>query len=215
MLLIRELLEDVQYVTEAREDGKKWLFIEGTYMVYGAANRNNRIYSRDIMENEVNRYIKEAVTPKRAFGELNHPDGPQINLERVSHIIEKLEMKNDGTVWGRSRVLDTPKGDIVRGLLEGGASLGVSTRGLGSLKPGQNGLMEVQNDFRLVTAADVVADPSAPGAFVQGIMENVNWVLNETNGEWVQETQKAIRKLSKSQLEEQKLAFFNRFLKSL
>jgi hypothetical protein len=215
MLLIRELLEDVQYVTEAKEDGKKWMFIEGTYMVYGSANRNNRIYSRDIMEKEVNRYVTESVTPKRAFGELNHPDGPQINLERVSHIIEKLEMKNDGTVWGRSRVLNTPMGDIVRGILEGGGSLGVSTRGLGSLKPGQNGLMEVQNDFRLVTAADVVADPSAPGAFVQGIMENVNWVLNETNGEWVQETQKAIRKLSKSQLEEQKLAFFNRFLKTL
>lgn len=215
MLLITELEESVTYITEATENGSKKLFIEGTFMQYDTANKNGRRYSRGIMENEVNRYVRECVSQKRAYGELNHPQGPQINLDRVSHLIEQLEVQKNGIVWGRARIVETPMGAIVKGLLEGGANLGVSSRGLGSLKPGQDGIMEVQQDFRLVTAADVVADPSAPNAFVNGIMENVDWVYNSSNGEWIQETRKEVHKMSKRQLEEKKLMFFEQFLKTL
>lgn len=215
MLLITELEESVRCISESTESGKKALFIEGTFMQYDTPNRNGRIYTRSIMENEVGRYVRECVSQKRAYGELNHPQGPQINLDRVSHLIEKLEVQKGGVVWGRARIVETPMGSIVKGLLEGGANLGVSSRGLGSLKPGQDGIMEVQQDFRLVTAADIVADPSAPNAFVNGIMENVEWVYNESNGEWVQEARKCMKKLSKKQLEEQRLLFFKEFLKTL
>lgn len=215
MLLITELQESVKYVTEATESGKKAMFIEGTFMQYGIANKNGRVYSKPVMEKEVGRYINECVSQKRAYGELNHPSGPTINLDRVSHIIEKLELQDNGTVYGKARVVDTPMGNIVRGLIDGGANLGVSTRGLGSLREGKNGIMEVQDDFRLVTAADIVADPSAPAAFVKGIMENVEWVYNESNGQWIQETKKSMKKMSKTELEEQKLIFFKEFLKTL
>lgn len=215
MKLITELQEDIKYVTEAKENGKKNLYIEGVFMQYDTPNRNGRIYSKPIMEREVIRYTKEAVENKRAYGELNHPQGPQINLDRVSHLIESLTMGNDGKVFGKAKILDTPMGNIARGLIEGGANLGVSTRGLGSLKEGRDGIMEVQSDFRLVTAGDIVADPSAPAAFVKGIMENVDWVYNENNGEWVQQTRKEMKKMSNRQLEENMLSFFNKFLKTL
>lgn len=215
MKLITELMEGISYISEAREDGKKNLYIEGVFMQYDTPNRNGRIYNRSIMEREVNRYVDEVVSQKRAYGELNHPSGPQINLDRVCHIIEKLELRSNGEVLGKARVVDTPMGNIVKGLLEGGANLGVSSRGLGSLKEGKNGIMEVQQDFRLVTAADVVADPSAPRAYINGIMENVDWVFNEANGEWVKQTQKHIHSLSKTQLEEQKIVLFKNFLKTL
>lgn len=225
MLLITELQESVQCVTEAREDGKgKNLFIEGTFMQYNNdrhkdPNRNHRLYPEETMRKEVSRYVNEVVNHKRAYGELNHPSGPQINLDRVSHMIEKLDIRNDGTVYGRAKIVDTPMGNIVRGLLEGGANLGVSCRALGSVKEVDNGLMEVQQDWKLITAADVVADPSANKAFVNGIMENVEWFFDETKGSWfpekAQEVQKTIKTLSKSQLEEQKLALFERFLKTL
>jgi hypothetical protein len=215
MKLITELTENVKCLTEADEGGKKHMYIEGVFMQYDTPNRNGRIYSKDIMEREVNRYIKEVVSQKRAYGELNHPQGPQINLDRVSHIIEKLTMQNDGTVMGKAKIVNTPMGNIARGLMEGGANLGVSTRGLGSLKQGSNGIMEVQDDFRLVTAADIVADPSAPAAYVKGIMEGVDWLYNDKTGEWIEETRKEIRKLSKTQLEEQMLSFFGKFIKTL
>jgi hypothetical protein len=215
MKLITELMENISCITESREDGKKNLYIEGVFMQYDTPNRNGRIYNRSIMEREVSRYVDEVVSQKRAYGELNHPSGPQINLDRVCHIIEKLELRSNGEVIGKARVVETPKGNIVKGLLEGGANLGVSSRGMGSLKEGKGGIMEVQQDFRLVTAADVVADPSAPRAYINGIMENVDWVFNESNGEWVQQTQKQIRSLSKSQLEEQQLNLFKNFLKTL
>lgn len=220
MLLITELQEQVNCVIEEGTAGKKPnLFIEGTFMVYGKPNGNNRRYSKPVMEREVNRYMKESVSTKRAFGELNHPSGPTINLDRVSHLIESLKMNDDGTVWGRAKILDTPMGNIVRGILEGDGCVGVSTRGLGSLKEATDGIMEVQDDFRLVTAGDVVADPSAPGAFVKGIMENVNWYFDESVGSWLPEKaeklQKQMKKLSTKQIEEQRLAFFSEFLKTL
>ena len=215
MRLLAELQESVQYVTEATETGKKNLFIEGCMMVYGKGNKNGRFYPQGVMEQAVGRYVKEVINEKRGYGELNHPSGPQINLDRVSHLIEKLEFRNDGVVWGKARVLDTPMGNIAKGLIEGGANVGVSSRGLGSVKQVDNGLMEVQSDYRLVTAADIVADPSAPGAFVKGIMENVEFFYDEKTGQYVEDTKKHIRTLSKSQLEEQKLFLFERFLKSL
>lgn len=224
MLLITELQENVQFITEAKEDGKKILFIEGTFMQYNNdvhkdANRNQRLYPEETVRKEVGRYVNEVVSQKRAYGELNHPSGPQINLDRVSHLIEKLEVRNDGTVFGRARIVDTPMGNIVRGLLEGGANLGASCRALGSVKEVDNGLMEVQQDWRLITAADVVADPSAHKAFINGIMENVQWFYDETNGNWVAEKahklKTEMKKLSKKQIEERKLALFEQFIKSL
>ncbi len=215
MLLITELTENVQFITEASENGKKSLFIEGRFMAYGEPNRNGRIYSESVMKREVDRYVKENVTQKRAYGELNHPSGPQINLDRVSHLIESLEVRSGGTVYGKAKVLDTPMGNIAKGLIEGGANLGVSSRGLGSLKEGKNGIMEVQDDFRLVTAGDIVADPSAPGAFVKGILENVDWVYNESNGEWIQESRNKMKKMNNRELEESMTKFFEQFLKTL
>lgn len=219
MKLITELFDTVQVVSEAREDGKKNLFIEGVFMQYNNAtnqtpNRNGRWYAEEIIKPEVDRYIKECVTPKRAYGELNHPQGPQINLDRVCHLIEKLNFERDGTVLGKARVLDTPMGDTVRGILEGGGSLGVSCRGLGSLKENR-GIMEVQSDFRLVTAADVVADPSAQRAFVNGVMENVEYFYNEATGEFCESMKKEVKKLTTKQIEEQKLQFFQKYLKTL
>ena len=215
MLLITELTENVQFITEASENGKKNLFIEGRFMAYGEPNRNGRVYSESVMKREVDRYVIENVTQKRAYGELNHPSGPQINLDRVSHLIESLEVRPSGTVYGKAKVLDTPMGNIAKGLIEGGANLGVSSRGLGSLKEGKNGIMEVQDDFRLVTAGDIVADPSAPGAFVKGILENVDWVYNESNGEWIQESRNKMKKMNNRQLEESMTKFFEQFLKTL
>jgi len=213
MHLICELTESVQCISEEK-DGKKNLYLEGIFMQAGVKNKNGRLYPAEIMGNEVTRYMKEAVSANRAYGELGHPQGPAINLDRVSHMIESLKMDNNNVV-GRARIVETPMGNIVKGLLEGGAHLGVSSRGLGSLKP-INGLMEVQNDFRLVTAADIVADPSAPDAFVRGIMENVEYFYG-TDGKLqamaAEETKKEVKKLSKRQLEESKMRLFQLFLR--
>tara|TARA_R110000823_G_scaffold200078_3_gene331100 strand:- start:1422 stop:2081 length:660 start_codon:yes stop_codon:yes gene_type:complete len=174
MKLITELNDTVNYVTEAKEDGKKNLYIEGVFLQAEVKNRNGRVYPKAVLEREVNRYNEQFVSKGRAFGELGHPDGPQINLDRVSHIIETL--KCDGSNWvGRAKITDTPMGNIARGLIESGAQLGVSTRGMGSLKLNREGVNEVQDDFHLATAADIVADPSAPDAFVNGIMEGVEY----------------------------------------
>lgn len=171
-----DIAEDVEYLEEAADNGSKSLYIKGVFLQGGVKNRNGRIYPVPVLEKEVNRYIKEAIENNRAYGELNHPSSPQINLDRVSHMI--TELKQDGSNYiGKAKVLNTPMGDIVRNLIKEGANLGVSSRGLGTLKP-SNGIMEVQSDFRLSTAADVVADPSAPDAFVQGIMEGVDWIWN-------------------------------------
>ena len=173
MILIKELNEDLKYIVEENsETGKKSLFIEGIFLQSNLQNRNGREYPRDIMSKEVNRYIKEHIDTKRAYGELGHPEGPNINLDRVSHMITSL--KEDGDNWiGRAKLLDTPLGKIAKELIGEGAGLGVSSRGLGTLKE-TNGVNVVQDDFMLATAADIVADPSAPDAYVSGIMETGN-----------------------------------------
>ena len=161
-------------IVEENEKGQKEYFIEGIFMQSEIKNRNGRIYPKEVMEKEVKRYVKEFVEKDRAFGELGHPDGPTINLDKVSHLITKLEEDGNNYV-GRAKILSTPNGQIVRNLIDDGAKLGVSSRGLGSLEQ-KNGAQYVKGDFQLATAADIVADPSAPEAFVEGIMEGVEWV---------------------------------------
>lgn len=216
MKLITELTEDVKYVTEATENGKKKLYIEGIFLQGNIKNRNGRRYRTEHLDREVTRYMKDLVEKNRAFGELGHPNGPSINLDRVSHLIESLKREGDDFI-GRAVITDTPMGNIARGLIESGAQLGVSSRGMGSLAPGKDGIMEVQGDFYLATAADIVADPSAPDAFVRGIMEGVEWVWDNgiIKAQQVDEMHKTIKKASKRQLEEAKSAVFEKFLKLL
>jgi hypothetical protein len=176
MKLIAEYSDnDVEIITEAKESGGKDYFIEGVFMQAEKKNRNGRVYPKPIMEKAVDKYVKEQVSTKRAVGELNHPDGPTVNLDKVSHLIEALDWQKDDVV-GKARILDTPNGQIVKGLLDGGVKLGVSTRGMGSLEQ-RNGVMVVKDDFILNTV-DIVQDPSAPTAFVNGIMEGVEWIWN-------------------------------------
>ena len=178
-------------------------------------NRNGRVYPTSVLEREVERYTKEYVEQNRAFGELGHPSGPTINLERVSHMIKELKKEGDNFM-GKAKIMDSPYGTIVKNLINEGAKLGVSSRGMGTLKE-KNGANEVQNDFYLATAADIVADPSAPDAFVEGIMEGVEWIFE--GGRWVEsfveEAQHEIKNVSKSDLEAAKLRIFEDFLKKL
>ncbi len=172
MLLITELVEDVKYLSEEK-DGKKTLFIEGIFLQSNLKNRNGRVYPESVMDKEVNRYTEAYIAKNRAYGELGHPQGPSINLDRVSHIV--TELKKDGYNYvGRAKITDTPMGNIAKGIMESGGQLGVSSRGMGTLKE-RNGAMEVQDDFYLATVGDIVADPSAPDAFVNGIMEGVEF----------------------------------------
>ena len=172
MRLISEINDSVKYITEA--NGKD-LYIEGVFLQADVKNKNGRLYPNAIMQKEVKRYTKEYIDKKRAFGELGHPEGPTINLERVSHMITSL--KEDGSNYvGKAKVSDTPHGNIVKNLIKEGAQLGVSSRGMGSLKANKKGIQEVQDDFYLATAADIVADPSAPDAFVNGVMEGKEWI---------------------------------------
>lgn len=216
MRLIKELNEDLQFIVEENsETGKKSLFIEGVFLQSNLKNRNGRVYPKEVMQKEVERYTKEQVDTKRAYGELGHPDGPNINLDRVSHMITSL--KEDGDNWvGKAKILDTPMGNIASSLIKEGAGLGVSSRGLGSLKE-KNGINEVQDDFMLATAADIVADPSAPDAYVQGIMENREWVF--VKGVWeereIDQTKSIIRKASRGELEEAKIQAFTSFMNRL
>ena len=174
MKLISESIEDVDYLVEDDDAGKKNYKIRGPFLQAEIKNRNGRIYPMHILEKEVGRYNKEYIQKNRAFGELGHPDGPTVNLERVSHMITNLHP--DGTNFiGEAKVLDTPYGKIVKNLIDEGAKLGVSSRGMGSLVP-MRGAQVVKDDFYLATAADIVADPSAPNAFVEGIMEGKEWV---------------------------------------
>jgi len=175
MKLISEEATNVEFLTEAKKDGGKNYFIEGIFMQANKKNRNGRIYPTEVLQKEAKRYTEEFIIKKRAFGELGHPDGPTVNLERVSHMIEELE-EVDQNFMGRAKILDTPYGKIVKSLIDEGAQLGVSSRGMGSLKSGKDGISEVQGDFYLATAADIVADPSAPDAFVAGIMEGKEWI---------------------------------------
>lgn len=205
--------ENVNYITEATENGKRNHYIEGIMLQADSANRNNRVYPGPVLEQATNRYINDLVKNNQGYGELNHPPGPQIHLENVCILIKELNRQNSD-YYGKAIITNTPSGNIVKGLLESGARLGVSSRGLGSLKPLKENLMEVQNDYRLV-AIDVVADPSAPKAFVNGIMENVEYFYNEQTGEFVEKIKENIKRMSTKQLEEQQLKMFNQFLKSL
>lgn len=218
MKLLAERAEDIKVIEEGVE-GKKNVFIEGVFMQYDSPNRNKRVYPRNVMEKEVNRYINENIKNGRGFGELNHPSGPTINLDRVSHLITELRMENNGTVYGKAKITSTPQGDIVRGLLSDGAQLGVSTRGLGSLKETKNGIMEVQSDFRLVTAADIVADPSAYDAYVRGIMENVEYYYDAVKGTYaervVEQQHTEMKKMSVREINEAKARFLEKLLDSL
>jgi hypothetical protein len=213
MKLICELTESVDYeLIEEGAGGKKQYFIEGIFMQSEQKNKNGRIYPKEVLQKEVNRYVKEYVEPKRAFGELGHPDGPTVNLDRVSHMI--TELVEDGKNFiGRAKILDTPNGQIVKSLIDEGARLGVSSRGMGTLKPEKRAQV-VQDDFYLATAADIVADPSAPNAFVEGIMEGVEWIWDGglLKAQDVERAKANIQKASSKQLEEVKLREFKNLL---
>ena len=214
MKLIKELVESVSYLIEEK-DGKKTMFIEGPFLVYDQKNRNGRLYEKHVLHKEVNRYMEDYVNKNRAFGELGHPESPTINLERVSHLITHLH--DNGQHWvGRAKILETPMGNIAKNLIDGGAQLGVSSRGMGSLV-NKNGVNVVQPDFHLATAADIVADPSAPGAFVQGIMEGKEWML--VNNVWtevhLEEAKQEIVKVSRRDIEKVSLRIFENFIRKL
>lgn len=222
-LLITEIAENVNCVTESNEDGKKSYFIEGVIMQGDITNRNGRKYPVSVLKSETKRYNENYVSKNRAFGELGHPTGPTINMDRVSHMFTSLQ--NEGSnVVGRARISSTPMGQIVKGLIEDGSQLGVSSRGMGSVKKNTEGIMEVQEDFMLATAGDIVADPSAPNAFVKGIMEDVDWIYDIASSSWqpakntfdkIEEEVKSIAKISSKQLEEQAVRLFTKFINSL
>lgn len=214
MKLISETIEAVKVVTEEK-NGTKSLFITGPFLVGETKNRNGRVYPVQTLVREMNRYNNEYVSKNRAFGELGHPDTPNINLDRVSHMITSLKQEGN-VIVGKAKILETPMGKIAKSLMEGGATLGVSSRGMGSLKE-VNGVNVVQDDYYLATAADIVADPSAPGAFVQGIMEGKEWVwdngvIKEVD---IVEMYDEIKSAKQRQLEEVSLRIFSNFLSKL
>lgn len=214
MKLITEMNEEVSYVVEGTENGKKKFAIEGVFMQSDTVNRNGRVYPRQILEGEVDRYNKKYVMERRALGELNHPSGPTVNLDKVSHLITDLKMEGKD-VKGKAKLLETPCGLIAQNLLEAGVRLGVSSRGMGSLKESR-GYKEVQKDFML-SAVDIVADPSAPNAFVNGIMEGVEWIWE--NGilkqEVIEAYQNTIKKTPSRELQETAVNIFNDFMTKL
>jgi hypothetical protein len=216
MKLISEEATNVEFLTEVSKGGNKNYFIEGVFMQADTKNRNGRVYPKEILQKEAKRYSEEFIDKKRAFGELGHPDGPTVNLERVSHMIEELQ-EVDQNFMGRAKILDTPYGKIVKNLIDEGARLGVSSRGMGSLKPMKDGIQEVQSDFYLATAADIVADPSAPDAFVAGIMEGKEWIwdnglLKETQ---IQEYKTQIEQSSRKTREQTLVGAFEDFITKL
>lgn len=216
MKLIRETVEEVKYLTEETEEGKKKLYVEGIFLVGDQVNRNNRMYKMDTLRNEVTRYTKELIESNRALGELGHPDTPSINLERTC--IKILSLTEDGNTFrGKALVLDTPYGQIVKNFIENDVGVGVSSRALGSLVQTKEGYNLVQDDLRLATAADIVADPSAPGAFVNGIMENKEWMF--VDGKFMEkqfeETKQIIKKASKQEIEQVALKLFENYIRKL
>jgi hypothetical protein len=215
MKLITEQIDSgIQYISEAKQNGKTEVFIEGIFMMADSKNRNGRIYESKILQPAVEKYIEEQVKTGRAVGELNHPEGPTINLDKVSHLITDLRFEGNNVI-GKAKILETPMGQIVKGLLEGGVKLGVSSRGMGSLET-RNGVNYVKNDFHLATV-DIVQDPSAPSAFVNGIMEGVEWVYE--NGiltpQEIDEIETEIKRTPKAQLAEAQVRVFQHFLSKL
>ena len=214
MKLISEEIQDAQYLVE-ETNGKKSYKIKGVFLQSDIKNRNGRIYENDILTKEVDRYSKEFIDKKRAFGELGHPDGPTVNLERVSHMITSLKPEGKNFI-GEAKVMDTPYGKIVKGLIDEGAQLGVSSRGMGSLVQ-KNGANYVGKDFYLATAADIVADPSAPDAFVEGIMENKEWVWDNgvIKAQDIEEYKEHIKEAKRLKLAEAKVKVFKNFIEKL
>lgn len=216
MKLIKEHVEEVKLIVEQAKDSKeKSYFIEGVFLQSNIKNRNGRIYQKPVLEKEVNRYMKEYVTKNRAFGELGHPDSPTIQLERASHLIKSIRMEGNNFI-GRAKIIDTPYGKIVKSLIDEGAQLGVSSRGVGSLIE-KDGANVVQDDFMLATAADIVADPSAPEAFVAGVMEGKEWVYNASTKSWIvaEHIKSMVNKMSAKQVAENQARMFDTFLGSL
>ena len=215
MKLITENIEDVEYITEETKNGKKVYSIKGVFMQADVKNRNGRVYPKEILTNEVIRYNKEFINNKRAFGELGHPEGPVVNLERVSHMINKLYPDGNNFI-GEAKILDTPYGKIVKNLIDEGAKLGVSSRGMGTLVH-KDGANHVKDDFYLATAADIVADPSAPNAFVEGVMEGREWVWNNGNikEQDISALKVQIESAKKSQREDVNARVFQEFLSKI
>ena len=214
MKLITEHLEKIEYITEAKENGEKDVYIEGIFMQAEKENRNNRIYPKEVLKGATDKYVKEQVKTGRAVGELNHPEGPQINLDKVSHRITKLNFEGNNVV-GKALILDTPMGKIVKGLVEGGCKLGVSSRGMGTVEQ-KEGKTYVKDDFVLATV-DIVQDPSAPSAFVEGIMEGVEWIWD--NGvlkpQQIEEYETEIKKVPMGRISEAQERIFGDFLSKL
>ena len=214
MRLITEVIQDLQYLEEDKKGGGKNVFIEGIFMQADQSNRNGRMYPMAVMEKEVARYQK-LIDEKRSLGELGHPSNPTLNLDKVSHLITSLRFEGKNVI-GKAKILETPMGNIARNLIENEIMLGVSSRGLGSLKLNKEGVNEVQDDFHLATV-DIVADPSAHDAYVQGIYESAEWICE--NGVWkaidVERAQQTLKKASKANLEETKLKMFEEFISRL
>lgn len=215
MKLITEKIEDTRVVITEGKNGKKQTYIEGVFLQADITNRNGRMYPMRTMEREVQKYNENFVKTGRALGELGHPDGPTINLDRASHLITSLQREGSNFV-GKARLLETPMGRIAKELLDEGVKLGVSSRGLGSIKE-ENGIKVVGEDFMLATAADIVADPSAPDAFVNGIMEGKEWIWNNglVHESKIDEIKKRIDNAAARQLDERKISAFSEFLKNL
>ena len=213
MKLITETIENVEVITEGKGADKK-LYIEGVFLQSEIKNRNGRMYPFSVLEKEVNRYNEEYVKTSRALGELGHPDGPTVNLDRVSHRITELRAEGNNFI-GKAQIMNTPMGNIAKSLLEDGVKLGVSSRGLGSIKE-ENGIKIVADDFMLATAADIVADPSAPDAFVNGIMEGREWVYagGAIHEQTIDQIKGRIKNAAQNQMEEIKLSAFQQLLKS-
>ncbi len=213
MKLITELSENISPLVESKGDNKN-LYIEGIFMQSEIKNRNGRIYPRSVMEFAVNKYIFDKVNQGQSWGELSHPESPKINPDRVSHLVTELKF-NGNDVYGKAKI-GGPKGDAVKSLLELGGKVAVSSRGLGSLRENKSGIMEVQNDFQLATAADIVLDPSAPSAFVKGIMEGVDWYYKPENDSWeaekIRKLEKHVKSLSKRELLEKKYKLFEHYV---
>lgn len=211
-VMLREIVEDVEYITESSENGGKDFYIKGIFLVSEQKNRNGRVYRRPILEREVARYTSQYINENRAYGELDHPTSCTVSLKNASHMI--TELKQDGNVWiGKAKLLNTPMGNIARGIMESGGKLGVSSRGIGNLQM-REGINYVDDNFKLMTAADIVSDPSAPGAFVNGIMENKEWVFQD--GIWVEQdidrAKTMIESASKSQIEAVEAQIFENLL---
>jgi len=215
MKLICEINEDLEYVAEEADGGKNH-FIKGVFMQGNIKNRNGRIYPMEVLQKEVARYNADYIDRKRSLGELGHPAGPTINLDRVSHMITELYQEGDNFM-GKAKILDTPMGNIVKNLMNEGATIGVSSRGMGSLKQ-RNGVAEVQNDFYLATAADIVADPSAPDAFVEGIMEGKEWIFDGLNWKQIdmaEQLQASLKEKTFEEIQKSKFEIFEYYIRNL